>query len=206
MPVPIKEGKLLYHLTSLSNIESILLNGLQSRATVTSFKDIADPDIVKFRDENNISDSVPFHFFLGSPFAGRAQMNNPTEEFIYITIHRDTARKCNFKIIPTHPKHMHPLKIYDYNEGFEIIDWELMETRKYDNVECKEACMAECISPSPVIKASQFHSIIVKSNDAKKYIEHLCEKLFNNNCKAKLNIFINVSKESFKADLSPCYT
>ncbi|ASC94781.1 DarT ssDNA thymidine ADP-ribosyltransferase family protein [Sulfurospirillum diekertiae] len=201
MSVPIKEGKLLYHLTSLSNIESILLNGLQSRAIVTNFKDIADPDIVKFRDENNILNSVPFHFFLGSPFAGRAQMNNPTEEFIYITIHRDTAKKSNFKIIPTHPKHMNPLKIYNYDEGFKIIDWELMETRKYDNPECKEVCMAECISPSSVIQADQFHSIIVKSDDVKKHIESLCEKLFSHNCKAKLNIFINVSKESFKMDL-----
>ena len=193
---PIIEQALIYHLTSLSNIKSILQNGLKSRSTLTEkFKDVAEQDIVKFRNENKISNHISFHFFASSPFAGRVQKDHPKEEFIYITIHRNTAKRLKFKIIPTHPMHMNPLKIYDYNEGFEKIDWKTMELRDYSDSECKETCMAECVGHYKAIDSKAFHSIIVKSKKTEQSIELLCKELYDKECKK--NFFIDITPSIF---------
>lgn len=46
----IKDGKLLYHLTKLKNLESIIQNGLLSREAVLKkrllFQDVADKEII----------------------------------------------------------------------------------------------------------------------------------------------------------------
>jgi len=194
----IKDGKLLYHLTALSNIESILMHGLKPRASLSeNFRDVAEQDIINFRNQNNISNLIPFHFFVGTPFAGRVQKDNMDEEFIYITLHRNTAKnkKNNFKIFPTHPKHMNPLQIFDYDAGLEEIDWNLMDKRDYKDIECKEVCMAECVGIHSSVPADAFHSIIVKSEETKKLLEELCQKLYNNNCKPKF--FIDVNNYNF---------
>ena len=188
MATLIEDQKLLYHLTALDNMKSILRNGLMPRKNIEGFIDIAEQDIIDFRNEKGISHLIPFHFFKGTPFAGRAQIDYPDTEFVYITIHRDVAKKSNFKIFPTHPKHMNPLKLYEYEEGFKKIDWELMNKRDYDDYECKEVCMAECVAPYKSIPADAFHSIIVKSEETKKYVEELCQQIFNGKCKFYIDI------------------
>ena len=188
MAVLIQNQKLLYHLTALDNMESILKNGLMPRKNIDDFTDVAEQDIIDFRNEKGISHLIPFHFFKGTPFGGIVQKSNPDKEFVYITIHRNIAKKNNFKIFPTHPKHMNPLKLYDYEEGFEIIDWELMNKRDYNDYECKEVCMAECVAPYKSIPADAFHSIIVKSKETKKYLEELCQQIFKGKCKFYIDI------------------
>ncbi|MHC3993736.1 DarT ssDNA thymidine ADP-ribosyltransferase family protein [Thiomicrolovo sp. ZZH C-3] len=198
MGTSIKDGKLLYHLTALTNIESILTNGLKPRANLTEvFKDVAEQDIIDFRNAHNISNLVPFHFFAGTPFAGRVQKDHPSVEFVYITVHRDTAKskRNNFKIFPTHPKHMNPLEIFDYEEGFQKIDWELMEKRDYSDNECKETCMAECVAVHRSVPAKAFHSIIVKSEETKNYLEQLCQKLYGADCRQ--TFYIDVEPRRF---------
>jgi hypothetical protein len=192
----IQDQKLLYHLTALENLESILSDGLKPRSELKSFKDVAEPDIIDFRDQKGISNLIPFHFFAGTPFAGVAQKDNPDTEFVYITLHRDVAKKHDFKIIPTHPKHMESLEILDYNEGFKRIDWKLMNQRDYSDYECKEVCMAECVAPDKSISANAFHSIIVRTEAVKKEIEELCEKIFNKKCE-KVKFFIDVKPYLF---------
>lgn len=193
MATPIENQKLLYHLTSLDNIESIFTNGLKPRQSLSSFTDVAESNIIDFRNSAGISNLIPFHFFKGTPFAGIVQKSHSDKEFIYITLHRDAAKKNNFKIYPTHPKHMSPLKLYEYEEGLKIIDWELMNTRDYANYECKEVCMAECVAPFDQIPASAFHSLIVKSIETKQYLEELCKNIFEKKC----NFFIDVEPDSF---------
>jgi len=188
MATLIQNQKLFYHLTALDNIESILKDGLMSRKQVKDFIDVAGQDIINFRNEKGISNLIPFHFFKGTPFAGKVQKNNPNQEFVYITIHRDLAKENNFKIFPTHPKHMNPLEIYEYEDGFNKINWELMNKRDYSDYECKEVCMAECVAPYKSIPADAFHSIIVKSEETKKYIEELCQQIFSDKCKFYIDI------------------
>ncbi|WP_345993914.1 DarT ssDNA thymidine ADP-ribosyltransferase family protein [Sulfurimonas sp. HSL-1716] len=197
MPKNIKDGKLLYHLTALSNMDSILRDGLKARSNLSSdFKDVAEQDIIDFRNKHKISYLIPFHFFLGTPFAGRVQMNHPDEEFVYITIRRRIAanKENDFRIFPTHPKHMNPLVSYDYEEGIEKIDWELMNEREYSNPECKEVCMAECVANHEAILPGAFQSIIVKSETTKKYIQELYQSIYGNSP----SFFINVQAQSFK--------
>ncbi len=195
--ISIKEQKLLYHLTSLKNIASILRNGLKARITLSNFIDIAEPNIVEFRNQNSISDLIPFHFFKGTPFAGKVQQNNPTEEFIYIVLHRDDAKALNFKIFPTHPKHMNPLTLFEYEEGMNKIDWELMNKRDYSDYECKEVCMAECVANFPAIPPRLFQSIIVKSKETKKAIENFYVSIFQERCP----FFIDIKPNSFFGNL-----
>lgn len=192
----IKEGKLLYHLTSITNIKSILVDGIKPRSSLdTVFKDVAEQEIIDFRNENSISNTIPFHFFAGTPFSGRVQIDNPDEEFVYITVHRDIAKKNNFRIFPTHPLHMNPLRVFEYKEGLEEIDWDLMEQRDYNHEECKETCMAECIAPFKSVPAEVFHSIIVRSDETKAYLEELCKKIYNHQCRRKF--FIDVEDWRF---------
>jgi len=189
----IKNKKLLYHLAALKNMESILKDGLKPRSLLSSFKDVAEQDIINFRNQNGISDCIPFHFFKGTPFAGAVQKRYPEEEFVYITIHRNIARKYNFKIIPMHPIHMNPFQLFDFNEGMEEINWDLMDKRDYSIYECKEVCMAECIAPYKKVSVKFFHSIIVKSNQTKIYLENLYKDIFS----CKPNFFIDIEPESF---------
>lgn len=66
----IKDGKLLYHLTKLKNLDSIIKNGLLSRNELISknidFSDVANKDIIEKR--KNINDYIPFHFHQDSAF------------------------------------------------------------------------------------------------------------------------------------------
>jgi hypothetical protein len=196
MATLIQDRKLLYHLTALDNLKSILKNGLQPRSLVEDFEDIAEQDIINFRNEKGISHLIPFHFFPGTPFAGIVQKNNPETEFIYITIHRNLAKETKFKIFPTHPRHMEPLKLYDYEKGFKLINWDLMNKRDYKDYECKEVCMAECVAPFKNIPASAFHSIIVRTEAIKQNIEKLCEEIFSKKCE-KVKFFIDVKSNLF---------
>ena len=65
-----KDGKLLYHLPSINNLENIFDRGLLSRKKLESdsFKDIADRDIISHRQSCGLDEYVPFHFFAGTPF------------------------------------------------------------------------------------------------------------------------------------------
>lgn len=172
-----KDGKLLYHLTSVSNLESIISLGLLSRNNVKYFDDVADQEIIDFRRENNLNDLVPFHFFAKNPFDGRVMKDNPHKEFIYICIHRDFAKANNFKIIPKHPKSMETLKLYDYREGIEIIDWNTMDIRDYvGNNYCKQVCMAECLSEK-TINPVNFFSFFVKTELTEKHLLSLHKRI-----------------------------
>ena len=67
-----KEGKLLYHLTELKNLESIIDFGLVPRKilrenTVT-FGDVADPEIIRKRESLGLDGYIPFHFHPYSAF------------------------------------------------------------------------------------------------------------------------------------------
>lgn len=146
----IKEQKLLYHLTSLNNIGSILDNGLQPRAGLQEFHDVADAEILVGRGEHGLENYVPFHWFSRNPFDGRVQKDRPNEEFVLITVRRALAEGKNWKILPKHPLARQEFRFYDYQEGFDLVNWDLMQERDYHDSDCKSVCMAECLSPEPV--------------------------------------------------------
>lgn len=92
-----KEGKLLYHLTELKNLESIIDFGLVPRKilrenTVT-FGDVADPEIIRKRESLGLDGYIPFHFHPYSAFDVAVKKTHAGEEMIYICITRNLARR-----------------------------------------------------------------------------------------------------------------
>lgn len=191
MYMSIKDQKLLYHLTSLDNLESILNEGLLARNNIENFDDVADLEIITFRQANNLTQYVPFHFFANNPFDGRVQINFPDKEFIYICISREFAENNNFQIIPKHPNAMRPLVLYDYVEGYEMIEWDTMDKRVYSDDNCKHICMAECLSQN-TIKPDEFSCIYVRDEKVKNNIKGMCD-YYGISC----NFYINTNPHMF---------
>ncbi|ATW24574.1 DarT ssDNA thymidine ADP-ribosyltransferase family protein [Candidatus Formimonas warabiya] len=187
----IRDQKLLYHLTSLENLEAILRNGLLPRNQMVRFDDVAEPGLIDFRRENGLNGYVPFHFFPKNPFDGRVQTDYPDKDFIYITLSRDFARENNFQIIPMHPRAMRPLELYDFDEGFGIIEWDTMDQKNYLNDVCRHICMAECLSPNTIMPID-FYAFYVKTNEIKTIVRESCLSVLH-----RSPCFINVNRSMF---------
>lgn len=170
--VNIKEQRLLYHLTSVRNIPSILQHGLKPRSMMgsTIISDVADQEILKSRQTHNLDSYVPFHFFCKNPFDGRVQKDRQNEKFALITVQRSFAQNNNWKIIPRHPLAGSLPSILDYDDGFNQIDWDIMNTKDYHDTDCKSVCMAECLSPGSV-NISNFFKIWVCCEESKAIID-----------------------------------
>lgn len=179
-----KDGKLLYHITELHNVPSIYREGLCSRSTVHQARiqifDIADHEILEKRDmlPVQLSHFIPFHFFAKNPFDGDVCKTYGSENMAIIAINRDLCRKYEFFISPKHPLGKRDdKKIYPYNEGLEMIDWDKMNpenNRDYRDPDIKSTCLAECLVNSTSIPFSDFTFIFVKTEQAKNYIQTKC--------------------------------
>lgn len=154
----IKDGKLLYHLTHINNLDSIIENGLLSRNQVIQRgllnQDIANHDILEIRGLNHLDNYVLFHFHPYTAFDNAVRGEYGAENFVYIVVYRSYAEYSNFQIIPRHPLNGE-FELCDYNEGMNRIDWETMERKKKDFPPtdwdyAKEVKMAECISCNPI--------------------------------------------------------
>lgn len=117
----IKNKKLLYHLTKLSNLDSIIEKGLVSRKQVKGqnipFIDIADFNIISKRSLYDLQGYVPFHFHPYSAFDKAVKSKYYDDEFVYICISRELARQHMFKILPKHPLAEEKAVLYDYDQG-----------------------------------------------------------------------------------------
>ena len=168
----IKEGKLLYHLTKLSNLDSILEFGLVSRRTLeescTTFADIADPEIMRKRKEFNLDSYIPFHFHPYSSFDVAVKKSHE-EEFIYICISRKFAKNNGFLILPKHPLSADEVQLLDYDTGLTNIDWDAMESSSTESEYNKNVRMAECLTDKKIY-INDFFSIAVKDEETKKII------------------------------------
>jgi hypothetical protein len=194
----IQDGKLLYHVTAVENLENIFKNNLLSREDALSKNllkvDIANSEIILKRKELNILNYIPFHFFEPTAFTGTIFNNNPDKSFCSITILRTFAKEQNFKICTAHPLSIEPLpQIFDYEVGFNSINWYKAEERNYNDSISKNACMAECLAVSPV-KTEDFFSIYVANDDTKNYVEHIASKILGN-----YMFYIDVNKSFSKA-------
>ncbi|MFQ7325888.1 MAG: DarT ssDNA thymidine ADP-ribosyltransferase family protein [Streptococcus xiaochunlingii] len=155
----IRGKKLLYHLTHINNLDSIIENGLLSRNQAIQRgllnKDIANHDILESRQLNHLEDYVLFHFSPYTAFDNAVRYEHGAENFVYITVYRRYAEENGFQIVPRHPLNGE-FELCDYNEGMNIIDWETMERRMNEIAPtnqgyAKEVKMAECISSEPIL-------------------------------------------------------
>ncbi len=171
----IKDGKLLYHLTKLENLDSILKNGLVTRKYLhdlkAKFQDVANDEIIDKRKTLGLDCYVPFHFHPYSSFDVSVKNTYGTDEFVYICITRELAQNNNFKIITSHPLNQKKVELCDYQKGFEAIDWEAMEGSSSDNTHNREVRMAECLTDK-FIPADYFASIAVRTEEVSKIVEN----------------------------------
>lgn len=164
----IKVQKLLYHLTAIDNVESILRVGLQPRAQLNSFADVANPEIIENRNIHGLQNFVPFHWFARNPFDGRVQQDHPKRTFVLFTVRRTLAQAENWKVVPRHPLASGDPELLDYQQGIAAIDWGIMNQRDYHDSHCKGVCMAECLSPRPVLVSDMFKVFVPNENVAEK--------------------------------------
>lgn len=174
-----KDGKLLYHLTELNNLESIVKTGLQSRRQLKQsqkdFVDVADPNIISERELLGLDKYIPFHFHPYSAFDVAVKNNHAQDAMIYICISRVFAGDNQFKVLPRHPLSTEKCILYSFDEGVAKIDWEtLMEVGNYTE-EARNIKMAEALC-SRTILAKEFQSIAVATNEDKKKVENILEK------------------------------
>jgi len=170
-----KPGKLLYHLTKLSNLPSIVEKGLLPRKTLlggVGFADVANPEIISERAQLGLDTYIPFHFHPYSAFDKAVKSAFPDDDFMYICIMRDFARHNNFKILAKHPLSVDKLVLHDYDTGIELIDWDtLMEVGRIDN-DARQIKMAECLTDE-IIPAKHFFAIAVKDAVTKEKVEDI---------------------------------
>ncbi|PCM48844.1 hypothetical protein CP335_14830 [Pseudomonas fluorescens] len=165
----IKDQKLLYHLTSVENLDGIFRDGLKPRAGLSGFKDVADAEILKKRQALQLDNYVPFHWFVKNPFDGSVQRNRPEAQFVLISVYRSTAKQYGWKVIPRHPLAGDSIQLLDYEQGFEAIEWDVMSSRDYLDPHCKSICMAECLAPG-IVKPDAFFKIFTPSEE----VDALC--------------------------------
>jgi hypothetical protein len=174
-----QNGKLLYHMTKLDNLPSIIENGLVSRRilneTKTLFSDVANTDIINKRTQLGLDKYVPFHFHPYSSFDFAVRFSYPDFEFVYICITRQLARENGFKILPMHPLSIGDCTLLDYDEGFEKIDWEVLTDKNRNDEYAKHVKMAECLTDK-IIPVQCFQSINVRNEEIKKQVEDMLEK------------------------------
>lgn len=180
----IQDGKLLYHITAIENLETIFKYGLLSRTDAANENllkvDIADSEIIEKRKELGILNYVPFHFFEPTAFTGTVFNNNPEKSFCSITILRSFAQEKNFKICTAHPLSQNPIpEVLDYKDGFNSINWNKAEERNYNDSVSKNACMAECLAVFPV-RPDDFFTIYVPNENTKSYVEHIASEIIGN--------------------------
>ncbi len=185
----IHDGRLLYHLTKLSNLDSIIEHGLISRRVLndkrTEYDDIADPQIVSKRMKVELDRYIPFHFHPYSSFDVAVKNTYNSDVFIYLCISREFAREHNFLIIPKHPLNLHDVNLLNYDEGFQSIDWNHMEKSSSESAEARLVRMAECLSDKP-IPLNCFQSIAVEDDAKKRIIEGKLQK-----CKGRIP-YVNI--------------
>lgn len=185
MSKPPSEGKLLYHITHVENLQSILLYGLRPRKDIEAHKvaitDIANPEIINKREfyESPLSQYVPFHFYAKNPFDGAVCKEYGSHNMAIITIQRSLhnmdAFSDKFFIIPSHPLDTGGTELLPYDIGFNKIRWDILdrqEGRNYHDSEIRKACLAECLVSS-IIPAGMFHMIFVQNEETRDFVLHM---------------------------------
>jgi len=180
-----KNKKLIYHLTALRNIPSILEKGLLPRNQLSDFQDIADKAIIEKRQGLVLEGYVPFHWFVKNPFDGVVQKTHSDTPFALIAVERERAAKANWKILVRYPLANGEMELLDYAAGFQAIDWDVMDRRDYRDPNCKSVCMAECLAQGPV-PVTEFFAIYVRNA-----VEELKVRKWANRLGAPIRIYVN---------------
>jgi hypothetical protein len=191
-----RDKKFVYHMTSVENLQAINEHGLLCRSDLIARNllnvDVADPEILQGRGE--LANFVPFHFMTRNPFDYGVVRNSDHQDkaFVYLAVYRSFARDNKWKVIPKHPladgeEH----QLLDWDEGVAAIEWDELDKKgSWDtDHKCKQACMAEALSPRP-IPISTITSFFFKTDEDAKEARSILP----------LNAWINVNARMFPGE------
>lgn len=171
-----RNKKLLYHLTELDNMASIIDYGLLSREMLKKtriiYHDVADTEIISQREIMGLDKYIPFHFHPYSAFDVAVKRTHPDDKFVYITIKRELASLAGFKVLIRHPLSHDECILYNYEEGISKIDWDTLEKAGTEDSYSKNVKMAECLSDKP-IPALLIQCVYVPDEWTKEYVDQL---------------------------------
>lgn len=192
----VREKKLLYHLTKVNNMETIINYGLLPRRHLLErnmiFEDVADSQIINKRKELGLDKYTPFHFHPYSAFDLAVKKKYSTEKFVYICIKRALAEFNNFEILIKHPLSQQDCVLYEYIDGMNNIDWDTMETAGAVDEYSRNVKMAECLTDK-CIPADLFQCVYVPDEKVKQYIE----RLFRDNGIMEQPPYVNIQPQWF---------
>lgn len=159
-------------------MENILRYGLMPRRELLDFEDVADPSIINKRERLGLDNFVPFHFFPRNPFDYGVRHNHQFDQFVYICLYRSKAQKMGFRIINKHPLalEINDYELYDYDSGFDVIDWDKMDERNHADHDCKMVSMAECLHEG-VLDAQNFDIVYTENEHDEVEMKELVEEL-----------------------------
>lgn len=191
-----KTQSLLYHLTELDNLDSIIKYGMLPRKTILEqnikFENVANMEIISKRKQLNLDIYTPFHFHPYSAFDVAVKHTYYGHDMIYMCITRELAKLKDFKILPKHPLSMDECMLYSYNEGFNKIDWDTLMEKNHTDEYAKHVKMAECLTEK-TIPIEHFTCIYVQSEEVKEKVLDI----LNENSKDFPPPYINVQKYFF---------
>lgn len=174
-----KNGKILYHLTELNNMYSIIELGLQSRKYLKcgnkEFEDVADPNIITEREKLGLDEYIPFHFHPYSAFDVAVKNSNFSKRMAYICVSREYAKENGFKILPMHPLSEEECILCEYEEGFLKINWDILMEKDSKAANAKNIKMAEALSEKS-IPVEAFQQIAVASEKDREYVENILKE------------------------------
>ncbi|MFR6582257.1 MAG: DarT ssDNA thymidine ADP-ribosyltransferase family protein [Ruminococcus sp.] len=88
---------------------------------------------------------------------------------------RILARRNNFRILPKHPLALEECQLYNYDEGFEMIDWDILTRVGQNDEDARQIKMAECLSPL-VIPVDAFQCIYVSSKETENKVADMLKQ------------------------------
>ncbi|WP_027216581.1 DarT ssDNA thymidine ADP-ribosyltransferase family protein [Butyrivibrio fibrisolvens] len=170
-----KNGRLLYHLTSVDNLDSIFENGLLPRKCIREngigFRDIADPGIIDKRKSLGLDKYTPFHFHPYTAFDYAVKYSGNATRMVYICVDREFARYNKFLVLPQHPLSSDQIELFSFDEGMNKIDWDTMMEVGRDDQYAKEVKMAESLTDL-IIPANQFKCLYVANEEMKQFVTY----------------------------------
>lgn len=136
---------------------------------------------------------VPFHFHPYTAFDVAVKSANDPQKMMYLCISREYARRKGFKIIPKHPLSLDEFECYDYDRGFNMIDWQTLTKKGETTTYAKEVKMAECVSPR-TIGINEFICLYVPNLEIKKRVNEVLLSVRN---RIDYLPYINIQEEWF---------
>jgi len=170
---------MVWHLTNINNVPTILEDGLLSRNLLKEkkrvFIDNSPDDLTEKRSRLGFDDYVPFHFFPLNPYdIFEFQRNRDREEiFCFLTVKDEDVIKLGGKAVLGYSNHKGSVEFLDYGKTLKKID-DIRQHTDYMKRKEKFDALGECLIPHRV-SPEYIYSIVIGSETHRDIIEEFVD-------------------------------